>query len=332
MRFDWKRFCTENGIRFVTEGPNTARNHISVRCPYCSTADPSQHMGLKLDIADPAWGCWRNAEHRGRNPRRLVQRLLNCSFKRALAIVQEQQSPLDEFEEAAARLAPGNAPRPFQIVPGRVLRLPGGSKPVGAVGYGKHFLAYLRDDRGFGSDAQAVSDTFRLHYNLAGEWQWRLLIPFYHEGVLVGWTGRDIRRDTKLRYRTMEDMSKDLIYNADAAIAAAEKGASLLWIVEGPFDAMKMHFYGLALGSAVVAVLGTAVTRPQVALLTRLLRQHFQNGVVMFDSDMYAVALANELETLSGRPTKVQHPPETFKDPGEMDAAAVQQCIRANAE
>lgn len=281
-------------------------------------------MGLHLEIADPVWGCFRNDTHRGANPRRLVQKLLQCSFKHALEIVREQQGGVDDFEDAAEQLKDKPPPLAPEITT-RTFLLPKGSKPITDEAYGVHFLNYLRHDRGFGPDADAVVSTFRIHYNLASEWVWRLMIPFYVDEKLVGWTGRDIRPNAKLRYRTMSGMSKDLIYNVDLATAAALHGAETLWIVEGPLDTMKMHFYG----TAAVGVLGTALTGMQIALLVRLLK-HFRYGVVMFDADMYSgsIKLAEELQVLSGRKTLAQRPPAGFHDPGEMGPSEIRQATK----
>ncbi len=75
FRFDWLSFIKAHKIPYVTSGPNTAKNHISIKCCWCGNDDPSEHLGLSLNENAPAWGCLRNQKHRGQNVMFLVQKL-----------------------------------------------------------------------------------------------------------------------------------------------------------------------------------------------------------------------------------------------------------------
>lgn len=331
MRFDWKLFCDTYGIPYVTHGPNTARGNLSIKCPYCGQADPSEHLGLKLDISNPAWACWRNTEHSGRSPRRLVQKLLGCSFEAAHSLINNQldTAPEDlELEHAVNALRPGiaKAATPTEATSLLPLQMLPEFRPLhqhmSATRYTDMFLNYLAKDppegRGFGKDAAAVAEAFKLHYALSGEFAWRLIIPFYVNGVLFGWTGREVRNGTRHRYHSRG--SKDIIFNMDAAVAP---GVSTLIIVEGPFDAIKLHYYGQRTGYATVATLGVAVTVPQIEQLAKLVSQ-FKLSIVLLDREMLAAGLplAAELSAISGHTVRTKFL-TTYKDPGEVPPGVV---------
>lgn len=325
MRFDWQRFCIAHNVPFVTSGPNTARGHISIKCPYCGESDHSQHMGLSLDRNDAAWGCFRNSKHRGRNPRRLIQRLLNVSFEEAVQIAKEQATTSDEGEldramdrlradprrEAAPAFKEALFPRDFKpLIPGR--------------GYTAKFLSYLEDPhpkgRGFGEHSGPVCERYGVHYALSGDMAWRLIFPIHDsDGRLLGWTGRDIRPNAWLRYKTTEALPNRVLYNAH--LAARSEGDTLV-IVEGPVDAVKVDYFGAALGCTAVATLGTALPRERKAALASAARR-FDRVALLFDEGTLSevLSLAPELSEASGREVELWRP--GHKDPGAMSQAQI---------
>ena len=70
-------FLDHNRIPYRTNGPNCAKGHVVIKCPFCGDEDPSEHLGIQLSTG--YWGCWRNSSHRGRRPHRLIMRLLGCN-------------------------------------------------------------------------------------------------------------------------------------------------------------------------------------------------------------------------------------------------------------
>ena len=86
----------------------------------------------------------------------------------------------------------------------------------------------------------------------------RLIIPFYFEGRIVGWTARSVVPDKKPKYLT--EVQPGFVYGLD------EQGPNKVFciVVEGQLDAI--HIDGTALG-------GSEVAEQQSMLLNRLQRQ-----------------------------------------------------------
>src|ERR1044071_2686938 len=85
MALDWFQFLRQNNIPYTTTGPNASRGRVNIKCPFCGSADPSEHMGIS--IRGSGWSCWRNDSHRGVDNARLVAQLLRCSQAEAKRIV-----------------------------------------------------------------------------------------------------------------------------------------------------------------------------------------------------------------------------------------------------
>lgn len=329
MRFDWQGFCSKNRVQFVTHGPNTARGHISIHCPYCGNADTSQHMGLSLEQRRPFWGCFRNARHRGGNPRRLVQKLLGCSYAEAVAIVKgTQAADSGELDRMLLALAAPARQAP-QAANDAHRTLPGGCKPIVPLqGYAGRFLSYLEAPapigRGFGIDAERVCSIYGLNYCLVGDQEWRVVFPIRnHLGDLVGWTGRDIRPAATLRYLSCSDLPHRAVFNIDRACRSE---ADTLVIVEGPVDAIKIDHFGAELGVAAVGTLGTALPPERVSVLANLARR-FDRVALLFDEDTLpeVLSLAPMLGELASRDVWLWRP--GLKDPGTMTGQQVQEFL-----
>jgi|TARA_B100001094_G_scaffold12922_1_gene11369 hypothetical protein len=86
----------------------------------------------------------------------------------------------------------------------------------------------------------------------------RLIVPFYYEKRIVGWTGRSIVADKKPKYLT--EVQPGFVYGLD------EQGPNKIFciVVEGQLDAI--HIDGCALG-------GSEIADQQAMLLNRLQKQ-----------------------------------------------------------
>lgn len=299
---DWVGFLNDNHIEWVSRGPNTARDHISIKCIWCGEEDPSEHLGISLTTQ--AWGCLRNAAHRGHAPSRLIAALLGCSYSQA-QIIEAQYSKADP--DALPSLS-GNLVAPVEVSE----ELPD-FRPIKPIGSTAKFWRYL-EKRGF-SDPEAVIGQYRLKCALTGRFKERLLIPFYQAEKLVAWTGRAIGPATA-RYLSSK-LVKTTVFSEDEL----HHGGDQLFIVEGPFDALKLDFYGQQYGARATCVFGTAMSMDQIVILSTLCKR-FRRVVVLFDFD--AVEPSYEATEWLKNVT-MGRLPDGVKDPGELSEKQIQE-------
>lgn len=318
MVFDWRGFCEQQRIPFVTEGPNTARGHISIRCPMCGSSDPSEHMGLSLDREAPYWGCFRNGRHRGKDPVFLIAKLLSCSFEHARQIVRAFGPKLDDFDKVVSRLREEQAARE---VPPPSIDLEAPPEFVDLCTspsiYAERFLDYLAR-RGYGNRRQflrEVASIYRLWYALTGPYAHRIIFPIYGvEGLLIGWTGRDIRPGARQRYLTSEGLPPSALLTFDGL-----ESASAVVLCEGPFDAMWVDWHGRGVGISSIALLSSAFGEAKLSALRAMKKKFF----VLLDSDaaLPSLILSEELGCAA-----LPLPPGR-KDPAEMDSREVSDLV-----
>lgn len=303
---DWIQFAEDNSIEYVTRGPNTKRGEISVQCPWCGEDDPSQHLGISLSSEN--WGCHRSAEHRGHNPVRLVAALLNCSYPQAkLVVAQYSIADPDSLEGVLAALTGASAP--LKAIAGPV-KLPADFRRIKRNGVTKRFWHYLKG-RKF-DDVDGLVERYELMCCTTGDWKDRVLIPFYQNGELVGWTGRALTDPINApRYKSSSETVKTTVFCEDELY----EGGKLLTVVEGPFDAMKFDFYGEPLGVRTTCVFGVTMSIDQICILNSL-RRRWQHIAVIFDPDALEPSL-NAKDWIIGPNVSV----EAFtgdEDPGAM--------------
>lgn len=301
---DWPTLFEAHGIPYVTSGPNTKRGNISIRCPWCGDDDPSEHLSISL--SKDAYGCWRNTQHTGRKPYPLVAALLNCSFTQAKLIIQQFSMPDPEsLEQAINALGEPivatykhNAPQ----------GLPGTFKPIKPVGLTRRFWHYL-EGRGF-DDVGKLVNRYGLLCAQTGEQKDRVILPLYSNGKLAGWTGRAIQRTINApRYLSSGPAVKEIIFNEDNLT-----GGRCLFIAEGPFDALKVDFYGHPQIRA-TCLFGVNPTIPQISILRKVIPR-FNYTAILFDAAATEQALSLREYLPSG--VDIATLPAGVKDPGEL--------------
>lgn len=321
MRFDWLQFVKVRHINYVAAGPNTAKGNISIHCPFCGGADRSMHMGLSLNARQPFWGCFRNSRHRGRDPAHLVAKLLKVAYGTAQAIVDAAAPTLDEFEQAVERLRDQEEKQPERksVV---VVERPKEFRVLGANienVFQERFVRYMAT-RGFGTDTRRLIEDYEFWYALTGTFAWRLIFPVRDQQQrLLGWTGRDIRPTAKIRYLTVEDLPKSAVL----VFGGQPKPGDALVVCEGPFDALKLDFYGRRFGVRALATMGAANSPEKLPALASF-RKQFARLVVVFDADAgaQAMGLADEIGA------KFAYLPTGYKDPGELDRKAAEKFLQ----
>lgn len=313
---------SEHGITYVERGANVKRGEINIQCPFCGSADPSQHMGLNLETG--YWACWRNQDHRGKSPLRLLTRLLGISYTRARQIAgMDPNAPADPdgFDAVAARVMgrnkdiahPDHVRREFLAFPQEfaALRHTGGSQ--------RHWNYLL--DRKFDPGGIAVLQQFyNVRAALYGPYKDRVILPYYMDEKLVAWTGRAIG-PAEIRYKDLPLDEclvpiKEVLFNYDTMAA----GGRALVVVEGPIDALKLEVYGYDDGIRAVALSTNSISNEQVYMLEELCFG-FNRVIVMMDnaSELGVVDSMRMKQLLRGVPNlHIMPVPFGCKDAGEL--------------
>src|SRR6202035_1643549 len=160
--FDWKNFLDARRIEYATSGPNVGRDHVAIRCPVCAD-DPSHHMSISL--TGEGYRCFRNHEHRGKNPAWLIQALLKCSWEQANHIAGNRYN-FDSFSKLLDKQEQRYRPP---------LKLPTEFKAISDLPSCRPFVAYLRN-RGFTAEHIAtLSDRYGLRYCTQGIYHGRII-------------------------------------------------------------------------------------------------------------------------------------------------------------
>lgn len=330
---NWRQLLGERGIRFVDRGPNVKRGEINIQCPFCGTADPSHHMGLNLESG--FWACWRNREHRGKSPLRLLVRLLGVSYYQArqIAGLRDDYVDPDGFSAMVARLMGTQGVDKVEHVKQEFLQFPPEFMPLFEAP--DRYYCYLRDTRGFGTvGTRTLEDDYGVMYAQRGSFRERVILPYYMDKRLVAWTGRAIAQ-AQVRYRDLDRDEclvppKETLFNLDCRL----EGGAVLVVVEGPIDALKLDVFGSAHGVHAMALSTNSITEHQVYLLEES-APAFDRVVVMLDmaSELGVVdsmRLRQELRAIPN--TSIVPVPFGLKDAGEMSPSQVhswsQQLVR----
>jgi len=297
--FRWRELFDEHHVRYIERGANVKRGEINIKCPFCGAADPSYHMGVNLESG--FWACWRNENHRGKSPLRLIVTLLKVSYYRAREIAGFGDDYIDPegFSAMAARvlgrdglLAGGRTvdedrqhlkfPRDFDT-PRRQR--------------GSRVWNYLARERGFGVFTDELIDYYSIKWTQGAEvnekdpdawkkkyaWTDRAIIPYYLDHKLMTWTGRTVNGHA-IRYKDLSvDESikppKQTLFNFDRTI----KGGRVLLAVEGPIDALKVDFFGAEVKVRAVAMSTNSMTDEQVYMLADA-AERFDRLLFMLDN------------------------------------------------
>jgi hypothetical protein len=321
MALDWEAIFDRVGVHYVTTGPNVAKGHLNIRCPWCGNLDPSQHLSVSLD--GRGYRCYRNHEHRGKSAARLLSAAAGVSVETAQALVGGQTyMPTDPMSMVLQSM--GSTPRAEKPE----LKMPKEFRPFRNVASAWPYLTYLVD-RGFSrSMALKFTDWFDLRYCTEGPYRGRIIFPVEYRGKLVSWVGRTISKTTELRYKALSvdpdegpaaigPLPDYLLWFDDLKVTKADK----LILCEGPFDALKLTVIGYEYGVVATCFFTSAPSGSQIELLYEL-APRFKHRFLMLDRGTLPTALrfTGQHPALGLRPLE---PPPGVKDPGEMTERAL---------
>lgn len=323
MAFDWIAFLTNHNVEYVEKGPSVTRGNIAVRCPFCLD-DPSHHMSIHLE--GRGWRCFRRPdEHKGRSPVALVAKLIGVSYAEAGRIcgVNTSYLPEDFMSQINNYLEPAR-----QEVMMRTLRLPAEFRKLdNGLGRRAQFFRYLINKRGFDAkDIPWLAEQFDLRFAVKGAFHHRIIFPITFEKKLITWTGRAINPTMSLRYLSLptdqeaadrlglppalEPISSHLLWYDRLKSFQTPK---VLYIVEGPFDALKVWYLGQQWGIVATCFFTATASEGQLDELHELLPR-FRRKYLLLDQNTLptAIRLHDMLATLG---VQVRTLPKGIKDP-----------------
>jgi len=320
--FDWPRFLDAHSIPHITSGPNVARDNIGVHCPFCGPEDQSYHMSISL--AGKGWCCWRKEGHRGKNPARLIQSLLGCSWEYAAQLVGLEGYVVSEnfMEQVRASFA-----QTTKAPAGRSLHLPKEFRAFGKETIvTRPYFNYLKD-RGFQPDR--LTKRYGVHFATLGAFKGRIIFTVHFEGRLVGWTARTIFTDGHPRYLALTtDEARAKQAGLEPAVGPLtnyllwydrliKSDADTLYLCEGPFDALKVSTLGRKHGIVATCFFTSSPSSSQLDALHELLPR-FKHRALLLDEGTLHTAI-RITGSLSGLGLKVILLPSNVKDPGELN-------------
>ena len=178
--------------------------------------------------------------------------------------------------------------------------------------------------RGF-DHIDELAQCYDLAFSTTGNWGYRIIIPVYVHDRMVTWTGRSIKPNHRLRYKSLStDNSqipiRDTILNYDGL--NMDGSMKLLAITEGPLDALKLDFYGRSFGLRATCLFSNSLSPKQAVLLNNL-RKRFGHFVLAWDEKSMAdmsrfMRVKESLEAI--KPVEVLQLPKGVDDPGDLTA------------
>jgi hypothetical protein len=329
VTFDWPRFLTSQRIEWTDRGHSATKNNIAIACPWCGSADPSQHLAISLE--GRGYRCFRSPrQHSGRSIPRLIAALLGCSWSEALRLAGISGSAwhLGQEDGLSATLTALTTTSDETATDHKPIGFPVEFRPLTENGAGRYFTDYLIENRNYAEeDIRLLAKTYNLHYAIAGAFKWRVIFPVIMNGQLVNWTGRSISPNENLRYRTLSaNPEKAKESRLPVAPRSIEKtlwnfdnlmrGGRELLICEGPFDAMRLDFLGATEGIRATCTWTKAVSDYQLDLLDEL-RGRFDHMTRVLDNDAQLDILA-EIDRMAHLRCRTRKLPNGVKDPGEL--------------
>lgn len=319
---DWINFFDTRRIHYVDSGPNVARGNIACSCPWCGIDDPSEHLSINLD--GKGFRCWRNKQHAGKNPVKLVQALLKCSWEQAEQIVGQKKSLPDDFmNKVKSSILKSDIPKQL-IYP----KIPIEFKTFVDRPSCKYHIGYLRR-RGF-TDHNIFRDTidYDIYYATRGLYAGRIIFTVWFEGKLCGWTGRTIYDQEQVRYSTLTNNAETAFERGETPAPfpishyllfydrIANANADTIVLCEGPFDAWRVNLLGKDLGVVATCFFTSMLSDQQLNLLHEVLPR-YKNKILLLDQNTFSKAarIKSDLVTLG---VETKRLPISIKDPGEI--------------
>lgn len=165
---------------------------------------------------------------------------------------------------------------------------------------------------------------FRLMYATSGQYAERIIIPYYHNGELIGFNSRYIgnnKRTLRYLYYINTEKFEKFIYNYENIL-----NKQYCIITEGPFDLMYLAQCGY---KNVLSTLNTSINHWQLAKLLE-----FAKIIFCFDNDKNSQAGQNAVLKHAGHILSIDENTPVYKvelpegqDPNECTTSILQSCF-----
>lgn len=335
MKFNIRAFYDKRGIDYITKGVNVKKDEINISCPFCNSEgnpDPSYHLGV--DPKTGYWSCWRSRKHRGKRLQRLLMKVANISYQEACRVLGEFD---DWFQEGSFDILAANPQAIFsdgfmEEKEEKELQLLEEFKPLNIkFPSARLYVNYLLS-RGFHkTHLKELIEEYNIYFCRTGKWSNRIILPVDLDFQLQTWTGRDIRKNAFLRYRSLSEEEgatisiKDTVFNFDNLIQTRGKA---LFVTEGPFDAIKIDFYAKDLNCRATCLFSKALRESQAILLSEL-AMNYKYVVFLLDAgETDTSMIMSSAVAFLGSKVKNEEVPPQYKDPGEMNPSAIYKMIK----
>lgn len=315
-------FLAKYHIPYVDHGVNVKRGEVNIRCPYCID-DPSMHLGI--DDERLLFSCWRNSAHRGRL-HKLIMTLAKCSFTVACEILGQNSLWYDKSQFDNFMADPEAFFKDVEEVkvledkyPFRndVDKMP------------RKFSDYLINRGFFSKHISRLFEDYFLMYCTEGRYAQRIIVPISIRDEYITFTARAI--NDGVRYLTLSekdgavDSIKETLFNFD------DSEGHTLFVCEGPFDALKLDFYGKKLGGRATCLFGKNI-KPQQALLLDEMSERFDKIVLLLDATEFSTSLQIQRQlSFIKRPIEVGELPSGVDDPGDLSMIQCKDLVKAYA-
>lgn len=266
----WVGFLEAYRIRYQK---SSGRN-VELSCPLCGD-DRSTNLGLST--VHSGWRCWRNSDHKGMSPVRVIAALLNITKKEAADIAEQYFDIVSGYtpkeEKPAEWVKPPDDFYDFTF----------------DFAHEKPFLRYLKSR---GLDPTYAIKRFQLKYAITGPYAGRVIVPIIQDGHWYSWVARAIDPDEPIRYKAA--LSKDTEYRKAEVKSEPHNhlydrdnllGGRLLVVTEGSFDAIAITASMIA-GVQGTAIFGKEISPAQIGHL-RELSKLYDNIAFGLDPDAY---------------------------------------------
>jgi len=307
----WREFVTDYRIPYKR---GSGGENIEIHCPMCGYSDKNKHLGLSLTTS--LYGCWRDPQHRGKHPARLIASLLGISRDEAMRLTR-QYFNLD-LELLGKR---GKIEFDIDVKPAE--KPPTFCTFTGKDQLENQFVNYLKR-RGF--DPKWVINRYGLQWSIGGQFSYRIIIPILFGNQWMTWAARTISDNVNPKYKMASEKEGVIVKPSDFLHDFQNlRGGKLLVLCEGAFDSFKVTAASIP-GVSATCLFGKNITEKQKSMLMDLSKQ-YDSIALAYDPD----ALKQAIPSLAN--LKWYIPNLTFihpsgKDFGAMDADAIRRDLR----